>query len=725
MAMLAEPKRKTKWILNPRGKLWCNDDSKIGQKLLEKMGWSKGKGLGRDEQGDLEPIRLKYKNDSEGVGFEVKNDQWIAHSEEFNSILDALNGSNSPLDETDTTSTQSLESRSKNTKSRVHYHKFTRGKDLSRYSAEDMACILGKRTNGDADQETKDVEMKEEPTKVNTNGTVENFHGVSTIQRGCLQEYFASKMAAVKEKQRKSLDGKQEDSGHEGSSNSDEGGKDERRVRINEDLNVVKEFRSKEKILKAEKLNTNDDAVMNETIEDISPKKKKKGSKTKVEEKSADVSSPVTEEMQGNFEIKKKKKKKSEKEIPEPVVEAEPVNTKKSKIEEVITSTVEIVNGEGDHTQEEPKKKKKKAKKQEEAVECEQIIHKNEEDQTHEEPKKKKKKTKKQEEEVIACEQTIHKNEEDQTVQTQEEPKKKKKKSKKEEEAVEPSKVEVMEPVQKKSKKNKTVEVSVEQVQNEEDVQTPVKKKKKNKNEEAPEKYTKLDDSSVGSVQAVQIAAGEKQQNGLEQGMEQETKKKKKSKRTEEVAPETETSSEKTETKRNKKDKNKSSDEIEVESVKQSKEIAIEAPKVQDKTSEVAQVTPAKEKKAKKRKACDMTTEVVINGNVGSLRLGDAEPQETKNVDAKVSTANQLAPQADVKPDDKKVDQTQKKNIAKILLEAGAAHDRRTLESITLSDGSWLSQRDSRRLMRAKFDEFVGSNLLTIAGYGHEFSKLT
>lgn len=74
-----------KWALNPRGKLWVNgnihylischvtvilipfflstsDESKIGQKLLEKMGWSKGKGLGATMQGNilLQSIKRKF-----------------------------------------------------------------------------------------------------------------------------------------------------------------------------------------------------------------------------------------------------------------------------------------------------------------------------------------------------------------------------------------------------------------------------------------------------------------------------------------------------------------------------------------------------------------------------------------------------------------------------------------------------------------------------------------
>ena len=51
---LAEPRRRQKWTLNPRGNLWANDESKFGQKLMEKMGWEKGKGLGAKENGRVE-----------------------------------------------------------------------------------------------------------------------------------------------------------------------------------------------------------------------------------------------------------------------------------------------------------------------------------------------------------------------------------------------------------------------------------------------------------------------------------------------------------------------------------------------------------------------------------------------------------------------------------------------------------------------------------------------
>lgn len=46
--------------------LSASDANKFGQKMLEKMGWSKGKGLGAKEDGITEHIRASYKHDSTG-----------------------------------------------------------------------------------------------------------------------------------------------------------------------------------------------------------------------------------------------------------------------------------------------------------------------------------------------------------------------------------------------------------------------------------------------------------------------------------------------------------------------------------------------------------------------------------------------------------------------------------------------------------------------------------
>ena len=42
--------------------------SKFGQKMLEQMGWQKGKGLGRNEDGMTECIQIKRREEGAGLG---------------------------------------------------------------------------------------------------------------------------------------------------------------------------------------------------------------------------------------------------------------------------------------------------------------------------------------------------------------------------------------------------------------------------------------------------------------------------------------------------------------------------------------------------------------------------------------------------------------------------------------------------------------------------------
>ncbi|KAK2577251.1 hypothetical protein KPH14_003393 [Odynerus spinipes] len=196
MAMLAEPRRRQRWTLNPRGKDWSNDTTKFGQRMLEKMGWTTGKGLGVNEQGMTEHVKMKVKNDTNGIGF--KNDQdkaWTEHQQAFDNFLSHLqeNQDLNVTKETETknsaTSIQSLELKSKQSRARVHYQKFTRGKDVKKYSAKDLADILGgknilKKQSNIEEQEEKDTDMP----------SVENIAGGSfTINRGSITDYFKKK----------------------------------------------------------------------------------------------------------------------------------------------------------------------------------------------------------------------------------------------------------------------------------------------------------------------------------------------------------------------------------------------------------------------------------------------------------------------------------------------------------------------------------------------------
>lgn len=48
------------------------DEDKFGQKMLEKMGWSKGRGLGANEDGRSEHVSVEVKTDSRGIFLTIK-----------------------------------------------------------------------------------------------------------------------------------------------------------------------------------------------------------------------------------------------------------------------------------------------------------------------------------------------------------------------------------------------------------------------------------------------------------------------------------------------------------------------------------------------------------------------------------------------------------------------------------------------------------------------------
>ncbi|XP_028177780.1 PIN2/TERF1-interacting telomerase inhibitor 1 [Ostrinia furnacalis] len=189
MAMLAGPRRKQKVInLRAKNNAWSNDSSKFGQRMLEKMGWSSGKGLGAKENGIVEHVVARYKNDDRGLGYEDKNDQWTKHEDDFNALL--ANLSNADSNEEKLHSGVSLEVKSKKSKARVHYHKFTRGKDLTRYSEKDLANIFGKKSLKEEDKTNESVEAQED---VNTTEQV-------FTEKGSMVDYFKSKLANFKSK---------------------------------------------------------------------------------------------------------------------------------------------------------------------------------------------------------------------------------------------------------------------------------------------------------------------------------------------------------------------------------------------------------------------------------------------------------------------------------------------------------------------------------------------
>ncbi|XP_053301247.1 PIN2/TERF1-interacting telomerase inhibitor 1 [Pleuronectes platessa] len=380
MSMLAEPRRKQKWSVDPRNSAWSKDESKFGQKMLERMGWSKGKGLGRTEQGSTDHIKVKVKNNSYGFGTSASyEDNWIAHQDDFNELLAQLNNchgqNNSKAPPREEQKGFSLEEKSKTSKKRVHYMKFTKGKDLSSRSKNDLNCIFGKRGQSakEQEQESNSSDSQGETEEKVTIATTElDTEAITQTVTSTLtmQEYFAQRMAQLK----KARGQDPRATSRADAETSETSTPSEEPIRSsNDDMDEPKKKKKKKKKKKA----TNELQVVedncsspivvedNENQEQERKKKKKKRKMAEIEEAS-DENCSSTSGVEQNCEeqppSKKKKLKKHKK-------ETELLNGHEPSDDQTVESEV-VPEEEGDVVevvvQKKSKKKKKKKKKHQE-----------------------------------------------------------------------------------------------------------------------------------------------------------------------------------------------------------------------------------------------------------------------------------------------------------------------------------------------------------------------
>ena len=73
---------------------WKNDKSAFGFKMLQKMGWKENTGLGKDEVGDVNFVKIKKREEGLGLGCEAignrANSNWGSTATGFASVLEAL-----------------------------------------------------------------------------------------------------------------------------------------------------------------------------------------------------------------------------------------------------------------------------------------------------------------------------------------------------------------------------------------------------------------------------------------------------------------------------------------------------------------------------------------------------------------------------------------------------------------------------------------------------------
>jgi hypothetical protein len=149
--------RKERLAADPQNSFWANDTSKFGRKMLERMGWAEGQGLGADGRGTTTHVEVVRKVDNAGIGVATEqSDNWLVHNDNLNDILAMLNeqyaspssvsaSASVTVEATTTTATSTNAESDERQLSGYHrmYRKRVRNKDVSQYSSADVAQILG------------------------------------------------------------------------------------------------------------------------------------------------------------------------------------------------------------------------------------------------------------------------------------------------------------------------------------------------------------------------------------------------------------------------------------------------------------------------------------------------------------------------------------------------------------------------------------------------------
>jgi len=139
---------------------WAKDKSNFGHRMLAKMGWKEGKGLGKEQHGTSTNLRgVRRSDETLGIGATTDThggDGWSQTNQNFHGVLESLRTQHGTTESADNKDSKKREKRSKKRKkekktltlaqnrvSAGHSRKMRDAKDLSNKSQEDMAAIFG------------------------------------------------------------------------------------------------------------------------------------------------------------------------------------------------------------------------------------------------------------------------------------------------------------------------------------------------------------------------------------------------------------------------------------------------------------------------------------------------------------------------------------------------------------------------------------------------------
>ncbi len=131
-------------------------EESFGRNALEKMGWQDGKGVGKRSKGIAAPLKVKRLREDAGLGRDTEEgvtDAWIENVTGFSAVLSKLGSTFNKPKEEEEQKTEAVKPELKSVG--VISQKRLRAKNLSSFSREDLAAIMGGTASGSGEAEKK------------------------------------------------------------------------------------------------------------------------------------------------------------------------------------------------------------------------------------------------------------------------------------------------------------------------------------------------------------------------------------------------------------------------------------------------------------------------------------------------------------------------------------------------------------------------------------------
>eukprot|EP00808_Paulinella_micropora_P032168 g47116.t1 len=173
----------------------------FGLRMLNKMGWEQGQGLGKDKQGMTKSLRGKKRKEGLGLGAEkvAAGDDFVGAYDMFRDVLHRLNqakdageviASQSEMQTVEAEEKANLGKEMQSFNAQRHlYNRFQSAKDVSNYSQQHMAEIFGGIAHATV---TPSVQESKKAAVMETSQVLAQVQTVTSSVS--MQEYFASKL---------------------------------------------------------------------------------------------------------------------------------------------------------------------------------------------------------------------------------------------------------------------------------------------------------------------------------------------------------------------------------------------------------------------------------------------------------------------------------------------------------------------------------------------------